>query len=809
MTAATESAYQEIRGLSESGDPDAPKKILAIMLDNEDPDVRVAAARALGELHGAPPATVLGRVSKSDDAEKRLRAVETLSHLAGPDAVEPLIAALRDTHDRVRAKAAQGLGRLADPRASVALVSMLADRDQLWDTQLEAADALAQLGMSESVDPIVEWAERFYAMEIDDLAAQDKCTIVHNLLLGLFEKLPEEDLLLQTVHIGKKVNVKASSIVKSGSTQATCWLFSEFDDPVGTAVKAALAGRNGEAGEAGPSDDADEPAPARSAASVLDDFDFLGGGGATTKDADSQPAPAAESGDDMGNTHREPPPPGPTAAQSEEAADDGSPVEPPVARGALAALLAAIAERELPFVAVGRGVAALVRGESPANVDLTVQFDVPSSFKKRLDDPLEWNRQFHEPTEAPLAALAEILGVGVPDLTASGGTFASDGETIRVRYVGPYFLETIAETAAPDGIRRSIEQRISRRARVSEKLSGRLTGLVAASSVDRLGLNAEGGPLPNSRPALLDLKRGRVHVEFAPPRLGAVDFLHLLETRFGLGGELTDASVDALLDAAKAMSDEAERASAEFDRAFFGESVAMVGIDAWAEAAELLEATETLAAAAGEPHAAKLRAAATAWNEARGRRLKDAEAAAQAAETVLEEKRAASDAKSAAFAEFSSSLGAARAKAGDLVPRRQKLRDEAAKAEDAAHEAAEKLDRATTRFQEATAAGKPDVAVIREHREALSAKREADAAAETTRKELESVQAEIAANAAEIAALQEQMESQGQDLETALTEFEAAEAAAAAARAEVERLRGETELTPELRRALLKRRFGA
>jgi HEAT repeat protein len=105
-----ERAVVEVLG---TGDCEAAAGAIAARLRHSVTEVRVAAARALGQLRGAP------------------RSAE-------------LCVALRDSEWPVRAQAARALGRLGEPGAAAALGARL--EDQAWWVRHHAAYALAGLG---------------------------------------------------------------------------------------------------------------------------------------------------------------------------------------------------------------------------------------------------------------------------------------------------------------------------------------------------------------------------------------------------------------------------------------------------------------------------------------------------------------------------------------------------------------------------------------------------------------------------------------------------------------------------------------
>lgn len=140
------SSYQAAVALGSLGAPaDVVAPALVDALHEEDPDVRRAAARSLGQIgRAAFPALKQKKALDDPDADVRVMVVEAIEWM-GPTAVKPLIKAMEDTSPEVRRAAARALGRLdADARpAESALVAAVNDpREEVRD---EAAKALRRI----------------------------------------------------------------------------------------------------------------------------------------------------------------------------------------------------------------------------------------------------------------------------------------------------------------------------------------------------------------------------------------------------------------------------------------------------------------------------------------------------------------------------------------------------------------------------------------------------------------------------------------------------------------------------------------
>jgi len=165
-------------------DKAAASALIAALRNDEDPDVRANAAKALGNIAAAEPANTpggIGAVSvlldalykdaepsvrreaalalgktrdrntvrllfnrRDDDDDLVRRAIaQSLGKLGGEEAVSALLELAEDSHPFVREEAFTALGDLGDPAATESLVKGLADSDQ--DAAAAAADALQKV----------------------------------------------------------------------------------------------------------------------------------------------------------------------------------------------------------------------------------------------------------------------------------------------------------------------------------------------------------------------------------------------------------------------------------------------------------------------------------------------------------------------------------------------------------------------------------------------------------------------------------------------------------------------------------------
>jgi HEAT repeat protein len=116
---------------------------LARALADRDPEVQREAAEAIGDLDDvskAPPALV--RASASTDLELRRRATRTLGKIGDPATVTALAERITDDDKDVRLSAVEGLGEMKVPSAIPSLTRALGDRDP--EVRRAAAEALGK-----------------------------------------------------------------------------------------------------------------------------------------------------------------------------------------------------------------------------------------------------------------------------------------------------------------------------------------------------------------------------------------------------------------------------------------------------------------------------------------------------------------------------------------------------------------------------------------------------------------------------------------------------------------------------------------
>lgn len=127
-----------------------------LLIDDPDPTVRAACLRAIGR-HGHPDDVATITPYLSDPTSfVRWEAANALERLHHPDAIDPLVETLREDEDAdVRLTAARALGQYAEDRVFETLVGALNDRE--YSVVRQAARSLRTLTGQELGDRASEW----------------------------------------------------------------------------------------------------------------------------------------------------------------------------------------------------------------------------------------------------------------------------------------------------------------------------------------------------------------------------------------------------------------------------------------------------------------------------------------------------------------------------------------------------------------------------------------------------------------------------------------------------------------------------
>lgn len=138
------------RILGEFGDPRAVEPLIAA-LRNEDGNLRKEAFNALVRIGTPSVEPLISQLNQYHSA----RAVEALGRIGDPRAVEPLIAVLNDDEISVRTKAAQALGKIGNARAVKALIATL-NNSKLWfEPRQWSAWALGKIADTQAVGALI------------------------------------------------------------------------------------------------------------------------------------------------------------------------------------------------------------------------------------------------------------------------------------------------------------------------------------------------------------------------------------------------------------------------------------------------------------------------------------------------------------------------------------------------------------------------------------------------------------------------------------------------------------------------------
>ena len=122
-------------------------------LNDQNGNVRQAAAEALGQIGDPRAVEPLIGVLKDENEKVRRATAEALSRIRDPLAVEPLIGVLKDNDRLVREDAVRALGQIGDPRAVEPLIAALHDHEEY--VRADAARALGKIGDPHAVEPLI------------------------------------------------------------------------------------------------------------------------------------------------------------------------------------------------------------------------------------------------------------------------------------------------------------------------------------------------------------------------------------------------------------------------------------------------------------------------------------------------------------------------------------------------------------------------------------------------------------------------------------------------------------------------------
>lgn len=198
MAATTEEKHRRIQQWQSRGDDGAVENLVRTLLHDHDPDVRGAVAAAMGKMgSGGKPVKslmieALGRAVADEESHVRIKAVEALGRIGGEHAAHCLVQALQNRQSAERMLAAERLNRslaeeaFADEEEKAATDKA---RGDAWDLQWSAAQALAKIGLTQAVGPLIAWAERLLISDVRVMSAEEKSELIRAVLGGIFRKL--------------------------------------------------------------------------------------------------------------------------------------------------------------------------------------------------------------------------------------------------------------------------------------------------------------------------------------------------------------------------------------------------------------------------------------------------------------------------------------------------------------------------------------------------------------------------------------------------------------------------------------------
>lgn len=144
------------KALGDIGDGSAVADLLRLMVQDPDANIRWQATGALGKM-GATAVPGLTAALKDEDWKVRRSAAEALWAMREPAAVPGLVEALADKNDIVRQAAASALEGMSDMAMS-ALLDAIKSRDPLLSKG--AAEMLQRIGSPEALNAVKQWMSR-------------------------------------------------------------------------------------------------------------------------------------------------------------------------------------------------------------------------------------------------------------------------------------------------------------------------------------------------------------------------------------------------------------------------------------------------------------------------------------------------------------------------------------------------------------------------------------------------------------------------------------------------------------------------
>ena len=200
-------------------------------LDADIPELRMAAANALGELDESDAVPQLTEAFSDSDPRVRARAARATGKIGDPRATNPLESLLTDPKAGVRREAAESLGRISNRQALQALLSLYDDDDER--VRRIAVSAFGNFDNDRPVDPLIN--------ALGDSAPTVRRTAVFSLIELLSNVPTEKSHEIREAVVEQMSDTDDATVVEplveilSESTQAaqqrnTAWLLGRVMD---------------------------------------------------------------------------------------------------------------------------------------------------------------------------------------------------------------------------------------------------------------------------------------------------------------------------------------------------------------------------------------------------------------------------------------------------------------------------------------------------------------------------------------------------------------------------------------------------
>ncbi|MBI1784484.1 HEAT repeat domain-containing protein [Candidatus Sumerlaeota bacterium] len=192
MLSSAEEKLDRIQKWQESGDETAVGHLVQALLYDGDPALRTSAAAALGRIKPGPARAqaILGLTKGLADESGTVlqKTVESLGRLGGETAAMSIMLILQDreTSELMLAADAAALNRSS---SMAAMTPQEKRRNEAWDIQWTAAEALGRVGGPEALGALVGWCERMLLSDVRILNAEEKGELVRIVLSSLFKKI--------------------------------------------------------------------------------------------------------------------------------------------------------------------------------------------------------------------------------------------------------------------------------------------------------------------------------------------------------------------------------------------------------------------------------------------------------------------------------------------------------------------------------------------------------------------------------------------------------------------------------------------